>query len=306
MSRIIGGRVRIGISGWRYPPWRGVFYPAELTHKRELSYSASIFPSVEINGTFYSLQRPNNFAAWAAETPEDFVFAVKGSRFITHMKKLRNVGKPLANFLASGLLRLGPKLGPILWQFPPNFAFNPGVFEAFLKLLPRDTERAAALARRHDERVSGRASMKVDAQRRIRHAVEIRHASFVTPEFVQMLRAYDTALVCADTVAWPRLMDLTSDFIYCRLHGSEQLYVSGYDDAALDTWAARTAAWASGCEPADAERVIRADGPKLAARDVYVYFDNDVKVRAPFDAQGLIARVEKLLPEPAQKGRAGR
>jgi uncharacterized protein YecE (DUF72 family) len=294
MAHAANGRVRIGISGWRYPPWRGVFYPEKLTHKRELGYASSIFPSVEINGTFYSLQRPENFANWAAATPDDFVFAVKGSRFITHMKRLRNIRAPLANFLASGLLRLGPKLGPILWQFPPQMRFNPEVFEAFLRLLPRDTESAAALARRHDKRVSGRASMKIDANRRIRHAVEIRHASFVTPSFVEMLREHDVALVCADTVAWPRLMDLTSDFIYCRLHGSEELYVSGYDDQALDQWAARVHAWCRGSEPADAERVIQADAPKLPARDVYVYFDNDAKVRAPFDAQGLIARVAAL------------
>ena len=226
--------MRIGISGWRYEPWRGVFYPAKLAHRRELAYAAGVFPTIEINGTFYSLQRPNNFAAWAAETPDDFIFAVKGSRFITHMKRLRNIRVPLANFLASGLLRLGPKLGPILWQFPPNFRFNPPVFESFLKILPRDTEAAAALARRHDQRVTGRAAMKIDAVRPMRHAVEIRHNSFLVPEFIDMLRAHNVAFVCADTVEWPRRMDLTSDFVYCRLHGSEELYVSGYDDASLD------------------------------------------------------------------------
>ena len=136
MTRTTPGKVRIGISGWRYAPWRGVFYPPKLAHKRELAYAAGVFPTIEINGTFYSLQRPNNFSAWSAETPDDFVFAVKGSRFITHMKRLRDIRVPLANFLASGLLRLGPKLGPILWQFPPNFRFNPPVFESFLKMLP--------------------------------------------------------------------------------------------------------------------------------------------------------------------------
>lgn len=295
MSVPAEGVVRIGISGWRYKPWRGVFYPPKLAQKKELSYASSIFPTIEINGTFYSLQRPNNFADWAAETPDNFIFAVKGSRFITHMKRLKEIKVPLANFFASGLLRLEEKLGPILWQFPPNFQFNAQKIEAFFKLLPRDTAAASALARRHDERVTGRASMKICATRPIRHAMEIRHPSFVTPGFVELLRAYNVALVCADTVDWPRLMDVTSDFIYCRLHGSEVLYVSGYDDRSLDDWAARVGAWARGAEPADAERVIQADGPKLPARDVYVYFDNDAKVKAPFDAQGLIRRVDKLL-----------
>lgn len=164
MVMAVPGTVRIGISGWRYPPWRGVFYPAKLPQKRELAHAANIFRSIEINGTFYSLQRPEYFDAWAAETPDDFVFSVKGPRFITHMRRLKDVRIPLANFLASGLLRLGPKLGPILWQFPPNFRFEPKKLESFLKLLPHDTESAARLARRHDERLSGRSALKTDAK----------------------------------------------------------------------------------------------------------------------------------------------
>jgi uncharacterized protein YecE (DUF72 family) len=287
--------VRIGISGWNYAPWRGQFYPAKLAHHRELAYAAGIFRSIEINGTFYSLQRPESFAKWAAATPDDFVFALKGSRYITHMLRLENVKAPLANFLASGVLRLGPKLGPILWQLPANFKFDPKRFEAFFKLLPRDTESAAALARRHDKRVSGRSWMKTDASRKLRHCLEIRNRTFATPEAIELLRAHDIALVCADTVEWPLLMDLTSDFVYCRLHGSEELYASGYDDAALDTWAKRVAAWARGGEPKDGTRVLAKAAPKRAARDVFVYFDNDAKVRAPVDALGLVARVEKLL-----------
>jgi uncharacterized protein YecE (DUF72 family) len=289
------GDIRIGISGWNYPPWRGVFYPPKLAHKKELAHAARQFRSVEINGTFYSLQRPEYFAEWNRATPEDFVFAVKGSRYITHMLRLLEVRPALANFFASGVLRLGAKMGPVLWQFPPNFQFNPTRLENFLKLLPRDTEAAARLARRHDKRVNGRAWMRTDANRPIRYAIEIRHNSFVTPQFIELLREHDVALVCADTVEWPRLMDLTSNFVYCRLHGSEELYASGYDSGALDQWAARVAAWARGREPADAERVIHADGPKLPKRDVYVYFDNDVKVRAPFDAKGLVERVRRLL-----------
>lgn len=289
------GTVRIGISGWMYAPWRGKFYPTRLAHHRELAYAASTFRSIEINGTFYSLQRPESFAKWADATPDDFVFSVKGPRFITHIRRLINARVPLANFMASGILRLGPKLGPILWQLPPNFKFDPKRIETFFKLLPRDTESAAALARRHDKRLSGRSWMKTDVARSLRHSLEIRNTTFVVPEFIELLRANDVALVCADTVDWPRLMDLTSDFVYCRLHGSEELYASGYDDAALDTWADRVAAWARGREPESAERVLPKSGPKGASQDVYVYFDNDAKVRAPFDAQELIARVEKLL-----------
>ena len=288
------GAIRIGISGWTYPPWRGKFYPEKLPHKKELSYAASVFGSIEINGTFYSLQLPETFAKWAAATPDDFVFSLKGSRFITHVQRLKEVRAPLANFFASGLLRLGPKLGPFLWQFPPNFTFNAKRIETFFKLLPRDTDAAQALARRHDKRVSGRAWMKSGEHRPLRHSMEIRNTSFVVPQFIELLREYGVALVCADTVEWPRLMDLTSDFMYCRLHGSEQLYASGYDAQALDVWAERVVAWAGGSEPKDAERVVKKPGPKLPARDVFVYFDNDAKVRAPFDAQGLMARVQRL------------
>jgi uncharacterized protein YecE (DUF72 family) len=292
-GRSLAQGVRIGVSGWTYAPWRGVFYPKGLPQKRELEYAAQQFRSIEINGTFYGMQRPDAFASWAMQTPDDFVFAMKGPRFITHMKRLLEVETPLANFIASGLLRLGPKLGPILWQFPPNFAFDPERIEAFLRLLPRDTKAAARLGRRHDNKLKAPAWLKVDADRPMRHAFEIRHESFRSRDFIDLLRHYDVALVCADTVDWPRLMDLTADFVYCRLHGSEELYASGYDDEALDAWARRVAAWARGAEPDDAERV----GAKARKRrrDVYLYFDNDRKVRAPEDARGLIGRVTPLL-----------
>ena len=289
------GQVRIGISGWRYKPWRGVFYPEKLPQKNELSYAASVFRSIEINGTFYSLQRPESFARWAGDTPDDFIFSLKGPRYITHIRRLKEIEQPLANFFASGVLRLGSKLGPILWQFPPNFRFEPDRLEAFLKMLPHDMDAASAIARRRDKRIIARASIKAEAKGPVRHAMEIRNESFVTPKFIDMLRAHDVALVCADAVEWPRLMDVTSDFVYCRLHGSEELYASGYDDKSLDLWAARVAAWARGREPADARYVTKHQGPQKQARDVFVYFDNDAKVRAPFDAQGLMKRVSKLL-----------
>lgn len=302
----MGGDIRIGISGWTYPPWRGRFYPEGLAQARELEYASRRFRSIEINGTFYGLQKPAAFADWRARTPEDFVFSVKASRYITHIRRLKEVEVPLANFLASGLLALGPKLGPILWQFPPSMKFDRDRFARFFDLLPADTEALAKRAKRHDARMNGRSALTPEARRPVRHAVEIRHESFRDPAFVELLRERGIALVCADTVSWPRLMDLTADFVYCRLHGSEELYASGYDDDALDAWARRVAAWAAGSEPDDAERV-GGPGPKRKARDVFVYFDNDAKVRAPVDADGLAARlgvaapVAEDLPQPGRR-----
>lgn len=285
------GTIRIGISGWTYAPWRGVFYPKGLPQKRELSYAAESFASVEINGTFYGLQKPQAFRRWREETPDDFVFSIKGSRYITHMLKLKEVETPLANFFASGVLALGPKLGPLLWQFPARMKFDHDRFARFLDLLPRTSGDAATLARKHDARLEGRALTESEADLPLRHAFEIRSTSFCTPAFVDLLKAHNAALVVADTVEWPLVMDMTADFVYCRLHGSEVLYTSGYDDAALDLWAERVKAWAKGGEPKDAKR-IAGPAPKAAkGRDVFVYFDNDAKVRAPFDAQGLVRRV---------------
>jgi len=289
----MAGIVRIGISGWTYAPWRGKFYPVDLPRKQELAYASRIFRSIEINGTFYALQRPESFLRWAEETPAEFVFAVKAPRFITHIRRLKEVEAPVANFLASGLLRLGAKLGPVLWQLPPSFRFDADRIARFLALLPQDTAVAARMARRHDGKLAGRAWLETDANRRMQHALEIRHDSFAVPKFVELLRAHRVALVCADSIEWPRLMDVTADFIYCRLHGSEELYASGYDDKSLDQWATRIRAWTQGREPAGAERVIQHPCPKARARDVFVYFDNDAKVRAPFDAQRLAARLEK-------------
>ncbi|HEY3917887.1 MAG TPA: DUF72 domain-containing protein [Stellaceae bacterium] len=287
------GDVRIGISGWTYAGWRGVFYPKTLPHKRELAYASTTFRSIEINGTHYSLQRPEDFARWAEETPDDFVFAVKGSRFITHMKRLKDIETPLANFFAQGVLRLGPKLGPILWQFPPRFRFDAARIEPFLALLPRDTQAALALARRHDYRVAGRAWLAIDRKRKLRHAMEVRDDSFVNPAFIALLRKYGVALVCADTVEWPLLMDVTSDLIYCRLHGAEQLYASGYEAPAIARWAKRVAAWAQGQEAPDGKRASPRPARPRRRRDVFVYFDNDAKVRAPFDAQALATAVAR-------------
>jgi uncharacterized protein YecE (DUF72 family) len=293
-------QTRVGISGWTYGPWRGVFYPKDLPHKRELEYASRQFNSIEINGSFYSLQRPSSFQAWYDATPDGFVFAVKGGRFITHMKKLKDVHTPLANFFASGVLKLKEKLGPVLWQFPPGFAFNEQRFADFFEMLPRTTREAARLARKHDARLDGRSWTRADADRPIRHAVEIRHESFRAPAFIKLLRAHHIALVLADTAGrWPYMEDVTArDFIYVRLHGAEELYVSGYTDSALDWWASRIRAWQCGSEPPDAVRVVPAGRVPTcrAGRDAYVYFDNDAKVRAPFDALQLAARLSGRAP----------
>lgn len=285
-------KVHIGVSGWRYAPWRGQFYPEGLTQRDELAYLASVFPTVEINGTFYSMQTPAAFGHWADATPDDFVFAVKGPRFITHMKRLREPETPLANFMASGLLRLGRKLGPILWQFPPNFRFDAERLEAFFELLPRDTEQAARLGRRHDHRLKARACLQIAARCPIRHAIEIRHESFRDPAFIALLRKHRVALVCADTVDWPLLMDLTADFVYCRLHGSSELYRSAYSTSELSRWAKRVRAWRDGTAMTDGSFA----GPPLkrhTPRDVYVYFDNTDKLHAPQDARALMRRLER-------------
>ena len=285
-------QIRIGISGWRYGPWRGTFYPKGLAQRRELEYASRQVNSIEINGSFYSLQRPQNYRQWYDETPDTFVFSVKGGRFITHMRKLKDVEVPLANFLASGVLCLKEKLGPILWQFPPQMHFNPERFETFFRMLPRDTEAAAEYAKGHDARLKGRSWTKADAKRPMRYAVEIRHDSFVVPEFFQMLRRYSIAFVLADTAGrWPYAEDMTADFVYARLHGDVELYVSGYDNPALDRWAARFEAWRGGTEPPDAKRVLPTPAKKVTPRDLFVYFDNDVKVRAPFDAINLARRL---------------
>ena len=263
------------------------------------------FNTIEINGSFYSLQRPESYAAWHEQTPAGFVFSVKGGRFITHMKKLREVEAPLANFFASGVLCLKEKLGPILWQFPPNLGFDVDRFEAFFRMLPRTTKEAARLARTHDARLEGRSHTKADADRPIRHAVEVRHASFAGPEFIDLLRLHGIAFVFADTAGrWPYGEDLTADFVYCRLHGAEELYVSGYTDGELDHWASRIRRWQCGEEPSDAKRSTPAALP-CAERDAYVYFDNDAKVKAPFDAMNLAQRLG-LSPGDAQSARRRR
>lgn len=289
--RATAGDVRIGISGWRYPPWRGVFYPAGLPQAKELAYASRRLRTIELNGSFYSLQRPSSYACWYGEVPDDFVFAVKGARFITHNKKLRDCTLPLANFFGSGVLALEEKLGPILWQLPPQLGFDEERLEAFFALLPRTTLEAAELARGHDHRLVHGAYLDVRTERPLRYAVEVRHETFFDPAFVRLLRRANVALCVADTAGrWPHLEDVTADLVYVRLHGARQLYVSGYGRAELDRWAARVEAWRRGDEPEDAALAAPRSRTARLRRDVFVYFDNDVKVRAPFDAMNLAAR----------------
>lgn len=282
--------LHVGISGWRYPPWRGAWYPTGLAQRRELAWAARRLGSIELNGSFYALQRPSSYEQWYADTPDGFVFAVKGPRFVTHLKKLAGVEVPLANFFASGVLGLREKLGPLLWQLPPTLGFDADRLAAFFDLLPRSTASAADRATRHDERMAGRSMLVTDADRPLRHAIEVRHSSYRTTEFIELLRSYDIALVCADTAGkWPMLDDVTADVVYVRLHGAEELYVSGYDDPALDRWADRLRTWRDGATPTDGS-TLAAPAP-VRARDVFCYFDNDTKVRAPQDAEGLARRL---------------
>lgn len=280
------GVIRIGLSGWTYPSWRGHFYPKGLRQSQELAYAASRFSALEINGTFYGLQKPRTFDRWAAEAPENFVFAVKGPRFITHIKRLRDIEAPLANFFASGPLRLGTKLGPILWQLPARFPLDIERIRAFLALLPRDTETAADMANKHDDHI-GNPDQTRPPRQAIRHALEIRHNSFCDPAFIDLLREQNVALVCADTVEWPRLMDVTADFVYCRLHGSRQLYRSGYDDTERQRWARLIAAWSRG-EPMDDGDFVDARRAPARPRDVFLFFDNTDGLRAPDDALAIM------------------
>ena len=271
------GTVRVGISGWVYPPWRGVFYPKGLAQKRELEYASGQVSTIEINGSFYSLQRPESYRAWREQTPDGFVFTVKGGRFITHMKRLLEPELSLANFFASGVLALGDKLGPVLWQLPPNFQFDARRLDDFFAHLPRTTTEAAAIARKHDERLDGRALTETDADRPVRHALEVRHPSFETPALLELLREHGVAMVVADSAGkFPQIRQVTTDFAYLRLHGADELYVSGYSDEKLDDWATYV-------------HGIAADG-----RDVFVYFDNDAKVHAPYNAITLADKVAAL------------
>lgn len=281
--------IRIGISGWVYPAWRGVFYPKDLSQKEELFFASRQLNSIEINGSFYSYQKPSTYQHWFSQTPDNFLFALKGPQYITHVLRLKDPKQPLANFFASGLLYLKEKLGPILWQLPPNFLFDLERLEDFFKLLPKNFSAAVSLAK-NSERFTEEYGQKFlrDLQP-LRHCLEVRHHSFENPDFISLLRQYNIALVFADTAGkWPYMEDITSDFIYLRLHGDEELYASGYDDATLRWWADRIHIWAQKKQPMNA-LTMSLDSHLIKTDSIFVYFDNDLKVRAPQDAQTLMS-----------------
>jgi uncharacterized protein YecE (DUF72 family) len=284
------GRIRVGIAGWKYAPWRGSFYPKGLVQRRELEYASRALPCIEINSTFYRLQQPSTFANWYAETPDDFVFSVKAPKRITHEKRLHDVDESIARFLASGIFELGEKLGPILWQLPPNFRFDAALLEAFLASLPHSASEANAFVMKHDLHVDTKVLDK--ASQPLRHALEIRNESFVDPDFIAMLRQHNVAMVVADTGGrWPEFEDVCADFMYLRLHGADELYTSGYSDDALDHWTARIKAWASGSEPVDARRISDQSAPVRPQRDVFCFFDNTMKDEAPTNARRVLERL---------------
>jgi uncharacterized protein YecE (DUF72 family) len=271
-------RAFIGISGYDYKGWRGRFYPEDLPARRWLEYASRRFNSIELNGTFYSLKSPATFHRWLSSIPEGFVFAIKGSRFITHNLKLRNAETALGNFFASGVLALGEATGPFLWQLPPTYRFDAERVDAFLQLLPQSSRDAVTIASLHDERV-GDALVETATNVPWRHAFEVRHPTWFHEEFYDLLRRYRAAFVIADTAGkFPYAEEVTADFVYLRLHGSTELYVSGYRDEELDAWAKKINAW---LEPAR----------DRSGLDVFAYFDNDARGHAPFDALGLSERV---------------
>jgi len=270
----------VGVSGWVYPHWSGSYFPEDVSLARRLAYIGRHFSSVEINGTFYSMKRPNVFEQWRAEVPPSFVFAVKASRYYTHMVKLKGIA-PIANFFAQGLLRLGAQLGPILWQLPPMLRFTPERARAFFEVLPKDVKAAERLARRHDHRLVGRCALRAPdgRDRPLRHALEVRDTSWLSEESLDLMREHGVALVAADTAGrHPRSEIRTADFAYVRLHGARRLYVGHYTDSELDAWATTAAGW------------------MRAGSDVYVYFDNtDEIAAAPFDAQTLDVKIAEKM-----------
>jgi uncharacterized protein YecE (DUF72 family) len=264
----VSGHIRVGVGGWTYEPWRGTFYPPKLVHKRELEYAAGKLTSIEVNGTFYGAQKPETFARWYEETPAGFVFALKAPRYAAQREKLAEAGRTVERFLTGGLLRLKEKLGPINWQLLPTTPFDAADFEAFLKLLPKEADGHA-----------------------LRHAVEVRHASFRVPEFIDLARHYGVAIVVAGDSNYPQIADVTAPFVYARVMGTKSKEPSGYSPAALDMWAGRAKSWASGGAAEGLETVTsHQDGH--AGRDVFLYFISGHKVANPAAAQALIERVK--------------
>jgi uncharacterized protein YecE (DUF72 family) len=269
MAGQIAKRIHVGIGGWTFAPWRGVFYPPGLPHAKELAHAAAHLTSIEINGTFYRTQTPAIFRQWASQVPDGFVFSVKGPRFATHRRELKDAGESIARFLGSGVLELGDHLGPLLWQFPPTKKFDEADFRSFLELLPREFEG-----------------------RRLRHVVEVRHASFRAPRFIALLREFATPVVFCEHDTYPAIADITGDFLYLRLQNGKDTIETGCPPQEIAGWAERLRGWLSGKMPADLP-CVGAQPSKIKPHDIFVYFIHEGKVRAPAAAMALI---EKLRP----------
>ena len=269
------GPIRIGIGGWNYEPWRGVFYPKGLAQAKELAYAASHLTSIEINSTFYGSQKPESFRKWASTVPDGFVFSVKGPRFATNRRVLAETGDSIKRFLDSGVLELRDRLGPMLWQFAPTKKFDAADFGKFLELLPA----------------------KADGQR-LRHVVEVRHASFCTVEFIALARSFGTPIVFTDHITYPSMADATGDFIYARLQQGKDSIPTAYPPKEVDAWAGRLLAWAQGKAPADLPYIDAAHAPQKATpRDVFAYVIHEGKIRAPAAAMALIERLQQAKDE---------
>ena len=264
------GAIRVGIGGWNYEPWRGVFYPPGLARKRELAFASRCLTSIEINSTYYGRQKRESFRRWREETPDGFVFALKAIRFATNRRRLAEAAPSIERFLESGVAELKDKLGPINWQFHPTKRFEPEDFEAFLQLLPGEVEGVA-----------------------LRHAVEVRHESFRVPEFVALVRRHGIAVVVADSDKHPQIADLTSRFVYARLQQSAEGEAMGYPSAEIDRWAARAQEWAAGREPRYLAPVAGAAKGATRPREVFIYMIDGFKPKAPAAARALIERLER-------------
>lgn len=262
------GIIRAGMGGWTFEPWEGSFYPDKLAKKRQLEYASRQVPTIEVNGTYYSTFKPATFAKWASETPEGFVFSLKGNRFVTNRKVLATAGESIERFLGSGLGELGKKLGPLLWQFAPTKKFEAEDFAAFLDLLPREHDGVA-----------------------LRHALEVRHPSFAVPEFVELAARHNAAIVIADHASYPLIGDVTADFVYARLQTGNDENPACYDDASMARWADRARKWAAGGEPGDLAAAAPGRKPPKRSRDVFVYFIREGKSRAPHGASAFMQQV---------------
>jgi len=263
------GKIRAGMGGWTFEPWDTSFYPEKLAKAKQLQYASRQVPTIEVNGTYYSSFKEPTFVKWANESPEGFVFSLKGNRFVTNRRVLGEAGESMMRFLESGVAALGDKLGPILWQFMPTKKFDPDDFEEFLKLLPEKQDGV-----------------------KLRHAVEVRNDSFVVPEFPALARKYKVAIVYADHAKYPAIADVTGDFVYARLQTGKDENPDCYEPKRLDEWAERAKTWAEGKTPADLPRADPSSETPVKPRDVFVYFITEGKVRAPFGAMALMKRVQ--------------